>query len=318
MPRIRRLEIVAAGVQRNGKPVDEAVLKSVVRNFNRDARPPVTLGHPAKGDDKVAALGRIDNLQLITNSEGKLALCGEQIYTPELEALEDEGKFEGQSAGIYPHPGKEGEYYLHHVAQLGQLPPAADIKTQATFELSDDGFDDCFTLSAYLVGDQNKQERNSVMNFKDLMKAIESYSDDEKKQLGEALGFKGGEDDPSSKKKETQDGDKEKGGEVTPSGDEENQMVKQMQETMAKDRRDQLTELANSASLTDGMKTVITSMIKNASTIELCNAGDDSRFNEIKSLIKAQPDKPALNPFEDIELSDDGKQVSETFDSNGW
>ncbi|MBE8578644.1 hypothetical protein [Vibrio sp. OPT18] len=319
MPRVRTLEIVAEGVQRNGKPVGEEVLRSVVRNFNKDARPPVTLGHPEKGDDKVAALGRIANLRVENNAKGKPALFGEQIYTPELEGLEDAGKFEGQSAGIYPHPGKPGEFYLHHVAQLGQLPPAADIETHNLIQLSDDGTsDEPLLLAASIIPENKQASENDIMKFEDLMKAIKSFSEEEKTQLGEALGFKAEEEaDPTKKEPETKpptkpDGDG-KGGD-----DFENPQVKLMQETMAGDRRDQLTELADSSNLSEGMKTVITSMIKNASAIELCNSGEGSRFNEIKTLIKAQPAKPSFNPFEEINLSDDKGGEKETFRSDEW
>ncbi|MBD6947952.1 hypothetical protein G3219_23795 [Vibrio parahaemolyticus] len=47
MPRIRKLELVGEGIQRNGQPVDKSVLESVVRNSG-GSRPPVTLGHPKK------------------------------------------------------------------------------------------------------------------------------------------------------------------------------------------------------------------------------------------------------------------------------
>lgn len=320
MPRVRTLEIVAEGVQRNGKPVGEEVLRSVVRNFNASSRPPVTLGHPKKGDDKAAALGRIANLRVENNAEGKIALFGDQIYTPKLEELEDSGEFEGQSAGIYPHPGKPGEFYLHHVAQLGQLPPAADIKTHNVVELSNDGSaDDPILLAACVVIDNQQKSENDIMTFKELMEAIKSFSEEEKTQLGESLGFKavGEETDPTKKAPETKPSTK-------PDGDDkgvddfENPQVKLMQETMAGDRRDQLTELADSSNLSEGMKTVITSMIKNASAIELCNSGEGSRFNEIKTLIKAQPAKPSFNPFEEINLSDDRGGEKETFKSDDW
>ncbi len=195
MPRIRKLELVGEGIQRNGQPVDKSVLESVVRNSG-GSRPPVTLGHPGKGDDKIKALGRVDVRGIGTNDKGEAVLLCEQHYTPELEELEDQGYFEGQSAGIYPLPGKPGEFYLHHVAQLGSLPPAANIKTLDVVELSDDGESDAIFLFSN-TGAQTKQpNENAIMKFEDLMKAVESYSDDEKKQLGDALGFKAPEDKP--------------------------------------------------------------------------------------------------------------------------
>ncbi|WP_219079370.1 hypothetical protein [Vibrio parahaemolyticus] len=183
MPRIRKLELVGEGIQRNGQPVDKSVLESVVRNSG-GSRPPVTLGHPEKGDDKVPALGRIDVRGVGTSDKGEAVLLCEQHYTPELEELEDQGYFEGQSAGIYPLPGKPGEFYLHHVAQLGSLPPAANIKTLDVVELSDDGESDAIFLFSN-AGVQTKQpNENAIMKFEDLMKAVKSYSDDEKKAAG--------------------------------------------------------------------------------------------------------------------------------------
>lgn len=304
MPRIRKLELVGEGIQRNGQPVDKSVLESVVRNSG-GSRPPVTLGHPKKGDDKVPALGRIDVRGISTSDKGEAVLLCEQHYTPELEELEDQGYFEGQSAGIYPLPGKPGEFYLHHVAQLGSLPPAANIKTLDVVELSDDGESDAIFLFSN-AGVQTKQpNENAIMKFEDLMKAVKSYSDDEKKQLGDALGFKAPEGKP-------------KGEGATQEG-LESEELKQMRESMAGDRRDTLTELANDANLGEDMLKVITSMIKGASAIELCNTGEGSRYSEIKSLIKAQPTKKkgSLDVFGNIELSNEGEE-KDTFDPEGW
>ncbi|EHJ9983640.1 hypothetical protein KB976_002710 [Vibrio parahaemolyticus] len=313
MPRIRKLELVGEGIQRNGQPVDKSVLESVVRNSG-GSRPPVTLGHPDKGDDKVKALGRIDVCGVGTNDEGKAVLLCEQHYTPELEELEDQGYFEGQSAGIYPLPSKPGEFYLHHVAQLGSLPPAANIKTLDIAELSNEGESDAIKLFSN-AGVQTKQSNeNSIMKFEDLMKAVKSYSDDEKKQLGDALGFKA-EEKPNEKTNDDKSEGKDK-----PNGEgEENEELKQMRESMAGDRRDTLTELANDANLGEDMLKVITSMIKGASAIELCNTGEGSRYSEIKSLIKAQPAKKkgSLDVFGDIELSNEGEE-KDTFDPEGW
>ncbi|ALR94760.1 hypothetical protein [Vibrio alginolyticus] len=307
MPRIRKLELVGEGIQRNGQPVDKSVLESVVRNSG-GSRPPVTLGHPGKGDDKVKALGRIDVCGVGTNDEGKAVLLCEQHYTPELEELEDQGYFEGQSAGIYPLPDKPGEFYLHHVAQLGSLPPAANIKTLDVVELSNEGESDAIKLFSN-AGVQTKQSNeNPIMKFEELMKAIKSCSDDERKQLGDMLGIKAEE-----KPNEKTNGDKSSG------EGEESEELKQMRESMADDRRDTLTELANDANLGKDMLKVVTSMIKGASAIELCNSGEGSRYAEIKSLIKAQPTKKkgALDVFGNIELSNEGEE-QDTFDPEGW
>ncbi|MFW1271151.1 hypothetical protein ACEWBT_23745, partial [Vibrio parahaemolyticus] len=301
MPRIRKLELVGEGIQRNGQPVDKSVLESVVRNSG-GSRPPVTLGHPGKGDDKIKALGRVDVRGIGTNDKGEAVLLCEQHYTPELEELEDQGYFEGQSAGIYPLPGKPGEFYLHHVAQLGSLPPAANIKTLDVVELSDDGESDAIFLFSN-AGVQTKQpNENAIMKFEDLMKAVKSYSDDEKKQLGDALGFKAPEDNPK-------DEDNPKGEGTTQEG-QESEELKQMRESMAGDRREALTELANAADFSDDQKKAFAAMIKNVPAIELCNTGEGSRYAEIKSLIKATPEKKkgSLDVFGNIELSNEGEE----------
>ncbi|HIF6163839.1 TPA: hypothetical protein ACX3IN_004887 [Vibrio parahaemolyticus] len=310
MPRIRKLELVGEGIQRNGQPVDKSVLESVVRNSG-GSRPPVTLGHPEKGDDKVPALGRIDVRGVGTSDKGEAVLLCEQHYTPELEELEDQGYFEGQSAGIYPLPGKPGEFYLHHVAQLGSLPPAANIKTLDVVELSDDGESDAIFLFSNAGVPTKQPNENAIMKFEDLMKAVKSYSDDEKKQLGDALGFKAPEGKPKDEGKPKGEGTTQEG--------QESEELKQMRESMAGDRRETLTELANDASLGEDMLKVITSMIKGASAIELCNTGEGSRYSEIKSLIKAQPAKKkgSLDVFGDIELSNEGEE-KDTFDPEGW
>ena len=316
MPRVRKLEIVPEGTQRNGQDVPLSVLESVVRNFNEDARPPITLGHPPKGADQVAALGRVGNLTIVTNSKGKSTLVGDMIYTPELEELEDSGKFEGQSAGIYKYPDKEDEYYLHHLAQLGQLPPAAEIKTQ-NVQLSDAGEESAFLLSAHIVSDENKSE-TKIMKFKDLMASVKSFSDEEKKELGEALGFKAdaepkGDDTPTDNKKKTD--------EPEPTDDKtENPEVKAMREAMASDRRESLAELADSANLSDGMKATVKKMIKSSSDIELCAAGENSRYNEIKTIIKSTPTAATFNPTQEFNLSDgkDEPKGYSSFNSEGW
>ncbi|MGL4757383.1 MAG: hypothetical protein ACRCXB_33940, partial [Aeromonadaceae bacterium] len=125
MARVRTLSLVGDGVQKNGKTVTKAMLGDIVKRWSGDGRPPITLGHPAQGADKVAALGRVDNPRTEPSRRvpGKTELVVELHYTPELEKLEDAGKFEGFSAGIYPTMDGKG-YYLHHVAALGQLPPA--------------------------------------------------------------------------------------------------------------------------------------------------------------------------------------------------
>jgi hypothetical protein len=123
MARTRTIRLVTPGQQRNGQTVTLAHLTQAVESYEPTARPPVSLGHPT--DSRVLAFGRAQAPRI---EAGALVL--EIAYTPELERLEDGGYVEGFSAGLYPHPST-GRYYLHHVAALGELPPAADTKTLA-------------------------------------------------------------------------------------------------------------------------------------------------------------------------------------------
>ncbi|HIF6160979.1 TPA: hypothetical protein ACX3IN_001923 [Vibrio parahaemolyticus] len=311
MPRVRKLEIVGEGVQRNGKPVDRSVLESVVRNYNPDARPPVTQGHPDKGADKIPALGRIAVMGVGKNDKGEAVLLCEQHYTPELEEYEDKGYLEGQSVGIYPHPGKDGEYYLHHVAQLGQLPPAAELKTRDVVNLSDEGVDGAIYVFAN-VGEQKQENKDEDImgSITKLIEAVKACTDEEKKALGDALGFEPkSTEQPAPKKEEG----KTEGEEHKEKG---NEALKDMQKQMGEDRRDRLTELADARKIPTDAR--VRTMIKNSDAIELCANGDTSRFGEIKALIEDAPtvsDNEHL--FEELELSNDGK-VKGAPELEGW
>ncbi len=311
MPRVRKMEIVAEGTQRNGKEVTREILESVARNYNPNTRPPVTQGHPEKGDDRVPALGRIAVMGVGKNAEGKAVLLCEQHYTPELEEYEDKGYLEGQSVGIYPLPGKEGEYYLHHVAQLGSLPPAADVKTKDVVNLSDDGCDDAVWLFSNVGGQKQENKDEDIMgSITKLIEAVKACTDEEKKALGDALGFEPkSTEQPAPKKEEG----KTEGEEHKEKG---NEALKDMQKQMGEDRRDRLTELADARKIPTDAR--VRTMIKNSDAIELCANGDTSRFGEIKALIEDAPtvsDNEEL--FEELELSNDGK-VKGAPELEGW
>ncbi len=322
MPRIRRMEIVGEGVQRNGATVTREMLDSVVRNYNPEVRPPITLGHPKKGDDQMAALGRVANLRTETNDKGKYVLVGEMNYTPELEELEDSGKFEGQSAGIHPLKNKPGEYHLHHLAQLGWLPPAADIKTKDVVNLSDDDFEGDFIYLSAHVGNATEEESDS-MDFKKLIAAIAGYSDDEKKQLGAALGMTAAPVVEAT----NEDDKKKKGGE-----DLESEAVKKLQNSMASDRKEVLKGMLNDGTreISDAQKEVLSKQIDAASTVELCDDGTGGFFSNTKAFISTYPAKSTTTTttkvddefaslFSPVELSDEGKaEAAKPFSMEGF
>ncbi|MBD1572487.1 hypothetical protein HC725_04240 [Vibrio sp. S17_S38] len=316
--RVRKLEIVASGIQKNGKAVTKEMLESVVRNYKADSRPPVTPGHPTKGSDQIAALGRVSNLRT-EQATDKTILVGEVVYTPEMEKREDSGEFEGFSAGIHPVIGQDGEWHMHHLAFLGQLPPAADIKTRDVVNLSDSDFsDDVIYLSAS-VGNQAGQSKQTEETglpmdeekLKGLLKGVL------KEELAE-MGIK--PNTPANKDGEP-DADKGK-----PSGEgKPDSEVTALKESMAGDRKESLTELADSREMSDDLRTSIKAMIDDASVIELCATGETSHFKKLKNMISALPEKKAAAPqspsfnalTQALELSNDGQQ-KDTFNPEGW
>jgi len=114
------LQIIKPGIQKNGIPVTTQILNEIVHNFNPDAKPPITLGHPV--DSRVPAFGRVTSVYLDSG-----LLLGGVKKTPELIQLEKEGYYDGWSAGIRVRPD-DGTHYLHHLAWLGELPPASETK----------------------------------------------------------------------------------------------------------------------------------------------------------------------------------------------
>lgn len=288
MARRRTLSLITAGVQKNGKPVDIDILKQVVKNHSEQSRAPISLGHPGKDADKVAALGRISYPRVEGNE-----LVVELVYTPELEQLEDAGKFEGFSAGIYPRPD-DGEYYLHHVAALGQLPPAADIKTRDVVNLSVDTPEEMITLSANIKTELymslTKEDKDALLGeIGSLIDGkLKSFKPDDTGDAG-TKAPKTGDDktttDPKLTEVETQ--------------------LASMQESTKADRIATITELADSKGLTDAEKTPLIAMLKSRSAIELCDNTEGGIFATTKAMLGAREDKvenkgknPVLDPLE--------------------
>jgi hypothetical protein len=288
MARRRTLSLITAGVQKNGKPVDLDILRQVVKNHSEQSRAPISLGHPDKGADKVAALGRISYPRVEGNE-----LVVELVYTPELEQLEDEGKFEGFSAGIYPRPD-DGEYYLHHVAALGQLPPAADIKTRDVVNLSVDAPEEMITLSANIKTElymsMTKEDKDALLGeFGTLM-------DTKLKEFQATTG-----DDKSGTKAPKTGDDKTNDPKLT----EMETQLASMQESTKADRIGTITELADAKGLTDAEKTPLIAMLKSRSAIELCDNSEGGIFATTKAMLGAREDKaeskgknPLLDPLE--------------------
>ena len=288
MPRVRKMTIVGTGMQANGQKVDKAMLESVVSNFKKASRPPITLGHPKKGQDQIAALGRVDNLRTELSREfpGETELLGEIIYTPELEALEDSGAFEGFSAGIYPHPDKSKGWFMHHTASLGQLPPAADTKTHDVVQLSsDDDIEHAIILSVHTAGGTSTKEIEN-MDKEELAKAISDGIKaaitpfEERLAKFEKSGEKGKPTKEGADKGEVEGG---KGAELPE--------VTAMRSSMADERKETLTELADTREIGEDTLKTIKAMVDSSTPIELCASGESSRYSTVKAMIKSFPVK---------------------------
>lgn len=300
MARRRTLSLITAGVQKNGKPVDMSILQQVVKNHSEQSRAPVSLGHPDKNADQVPALGRV-SLPRIDGNE----LVVELVYTPELEQLEDEGKFEGFSAGIYPRPDT-GEYYLHHVAALGQLPPAADIKTRDVVNLSTPNPDDMITLSTANKGFQMDENEKKAL----VTEIVGEVSKGLGPMVTEAIRAANGEKQPDK----TGSGD-DKGTTGTDKtttdpkvANMENQL-KTMQESTKADRIEQITELADKKGLSDDEKKPLLAQLKARPALEFADNSETGIFASTKAMLNARADKAATETvsgdiFKKLEFSD--------------
>lgn len=289
MPRIRQLRLVTPGKQRNGQTVTEGHLQQVVKHYNADARPPVTLGHPK--DSGTLAFGRAVSPKL---KAGALVL--EIQYTPVLEALEDQGYVEGFSAGIYPHPGT-GEYYLHHVAALGELPPAADIKTLSAESLPEVERDKLIILSV---------EEESEMDEEKVKKLLADALEPLQKAVAE-LKAKANAVPKTDKNPGTGDG--------TGSGNEADSKTKKelsvAMETIKGDRIAAIQDSAAAKGLSDEQIKPLVTMLKNTPAVELAASGDESVYTHAKAFIEGLDSPEDNNGLETpLELAaDDGKPL---------
>lgn len=297
MARRRTLSLITAGTQKNGQPVDLDVFNQIVKNHSEQSRAPVSLGHPDKGADKIPALGRVSRPRIEGNE-----LVVEIVYTPELEQLEDEGKFEGFSGGIYPRPDN-GEYYLHHVAALGQLPPAADIKTRDVVQLSATDPKDMIELSATIKGFTMTEDEKKALVTEITATVASGLTTSIDTAIKAAMGQK-----PDEKKPGTGEGDKT----VTDPkvGDLEKQ-VSTMQESTKADRIEQITELADKKGLSDDEKKPLIAMLKARPAVELCDNGEGGIFATTKAMLGARADKDTTTAgsadnklFEPLEFAD--------------
>lgn len=291
MPRIKTLRLVTPGKQRNGQTVTAQHLKEVVESYNSSARPPITLGHPS--DSGNLAYGRCVKPRI---EDGALVL--DVHYTPVLETLEDQGYVEGFSAGIYPHQGT-GKYYLHHVAALGELPPAADIQNLETKTLSAaalDDIDDPDKLILLSAEPEQESEMDEEKVKKLLADAISPLTDKvtalEEKWKGKKT------DEPKSK-------------EPPPVDEDTKKQLSVAMDTIKADRINAIKASAMAKGLSEDQIKPLMSMLNKADPVELADSGEDGLYTYAVAFVDGL-DEPAEQGDLDqpLELADDaGKAV---------
>lgn len=99
------------------KKITKRTLSEIVRNFANQKTAPVVLGH-----DFSAKSARLGNVVALHLADGGASLVAEIEENDALSRAVDEGFFPDCSIGAKANAS--GEYYLHHLAYLGEEPPA--------------------------------------------------------------------------------------------------------------------------------------------------------------------------------------------------
>lgn len=305
--RVRTLRLVKPGVQKNGKTVTLENLQQVVKNYDKDARPPVILGHPKPGGDKEPAFGRNAKPRIEDNS-----LVVDIWYTPELEKKEDDGEFEGFSAGIYPRPDN-GEYYLHHTAALGGLPPAADTETLQVVELSNFEPEQMIYLSAELTESKpmplDKDTQAAISDaVAAAIKPLQDSNDALKKQLNE-LGSDKSDADQNDKDKATS------GKDTSSQTQPENKELSAALGVIKSDRIKAIKSAGEDKGLTEEQMKPLIAPLEKADAIELANDDPDGAYQSALSFINGLNEPAQQNHLsEALELSDNKGESINTAD----
>lgn len=275
MARMKKMSIVTTGIQQTGDTVTKEMLDSAVANFNPDARPPVALGHPDKGDDRCSAYGRVDNPTVVASTDhpGEFELIIEVHYTDWLESMEDSGEYEGFSLGLYPMVGKEG-WYIHHLAILGELPPAANIKVLEVVQLSAlPENKHAITLSAVVL-----KESILDMDKEELAALVATQVAD---AMAKALPQPAATDAPAGATVETAETTALKA------------QMAQMQETTKASLVGEVKALAQEKGMSEAEMKPIIDTLESTDAVQLCNTGANGIVANMKAIIAA---KPAATP----------------------
>lgn len=294
--------LVKPGLQKNGQIVTTKDLQETRDNFNPDAQPPITLGHPTSSESP--AFGRVESVEL--TEEG---LEGNLNYTPELTALESKGYYKGWSVGL--KPGKNG-YYLHHLAMCGELPPAGEIKnlSMVAVEPTDIILTDNLEDTSMTPDEVKQLIAEETKPYKDKITALEAQVA-ASKQKGEEKPGDGEKGKPADKDKAEEKPKTDKAEDKK--GDEkQSKELADVLGVLKKERVERLKEAAKAKGLSDDQIKPLVTMVESAKDISLADA--DNPFDQAMQFVAGLPAPDKKGMTAPIELSD---KAGEPFDYNG-
>ncbi|WP_108945627.1 hypothetical protein [Shewanella halifaxensis] len=308
MARKRTMVLVTTGEQRNGVVVTKEMLDSAVSNYVAHARPPIIQGHvkkdeaaPVENDTQqcsVPAWGRVDTPLVVASKKhsGEWDLVVTLVYTKQLEAMEDSLEFEGFSIGLFPLASGKG-WYIHHVAILGSLPPAAETQTLEVVNLSATHaqINHAVYLSAPIPSKGKKMDEEEIKALVATQTA-EALKTVLPTALADALIAAG--ITPSDGKPDGEGGDKDK---TTVVESDETKALKaqvaQMQETTKAARVEEIKALAEQKGMSEAESKPILDSLANAEAVQLCDNSATGLYATMKSVVGARADKPTHNPL---------------------
>ena len=264
----RKIKLVSAGIQKNNLVITDKHLEDIVKNYNPDAQVPITLGHPS--DSRAPAFGRVTSIK-----KNGGALVGNVKLTPVLTELDKDGYYQSWSTGLRKKP--DGSWYLHHLAWLGELPPASDVEY---VNFNDDDIKDMICLDINERGSMMDDEKIKQIILNEMKKKTDLKIEELEKKLKELS-------DKVSKAKDENDKTN-----VSKAKDENNENDKTKEKAEGKPHED-----------VDGLK-------KELSTI--LNTMKTDRMAQIKDVLKRkglgdqviQPLMDVIEKYPSIDLAD--------------
>ncbi len=301
---VRKRVLATPGVQSNGQVITLDDLIQVTKNFNPDAPVPVTPGHPKS--DSAPALGRVRKVAV---EDG--VLVGEVFRSPAMIRLEEEGHYAGWSVGLHRKP--DNTFYLHHLAALGQHPPASEIKDLGVVELAQPAGDDLIILDQkFKEDDVGVDEKTQKLIDEAVKKALEQSRRDDaakiaelEKKLAEAekkTAAETGGDKPADDKSNKE---KEDGGKDNADDQGGNKELSVALKALASERRKGLIEAGNKKGLTEEHLKPVLELLDKQPVVNLAAAEENNPYDLVRKFIEGLPE-PSDDLTGRVRLGDSG------------